>query len=480
MKFSIALVLVAFAALAFGWVTGQDVVLYASIACSAVAGLALLRSTLQERKAGGGAGRSKKRPAQSSDQPGAQRTKRKRRLPIGRRRRTESEKNQMFEPPPTVRTVRDPAEIARAQWPEQGGGSYVEGPGGSIMDFRSRLAAALDASPEADEGGTHRADQDLWADLEPEDVEEGDFSQEDAVAPAAIEPEDLSDLEEDDEEYEAADALSGEDSDLDEDEELAFARIKSAQPEESTLRAEAGIDDGEAVEADEEMADEEEEVAAAGLAVSRPSVDEAETRAPRGEDDEDDDVPIEWIPIEDLPQILRARRIGRDDADDKASSPAPSTRAGSGKAPTSPPRGGSRAKATRGKAKTTKAPSARKTSASDRKPRTRSGSAAAPAVRPRGQVRSKAEPEATALMEQPVARAAASEGMAEGAVSEDVAEDVIGEVAEGVVSGDVAEGGRSDESGEEQPLRNPRSPTAARAKLLSSAAEPPEGSDRRR
>lgn len=49
-KASIALVIVAFGTLAYGWVNGNDAVLYASIASSGIAGLALLRFTLSERR----------------------------------------------------------------------------------------------------------------------------------------------------------------------------------------------------------------------------------------------------------------------------------------------------------------------------------------------------------------------------------------------------------------------------------------------
>ncbi len=51
-KASIALVLLAFGALAYGWIAGNDIVLYGSIGASALAGLALLRSTMTDRKAG--------------------------------------------------------------------------------------------------------------------------------------------------------------------------------------------------------------------------------------------------------------------------------------------------------------------------------------------------------------------------------------------------------------------------------------------
>ena len=50
-KASIALVLMAFAALAYGWVAGNDAVLYGSIGASALAGLALVASQRSDHKA---------------------------------------------------------------------------------------------------------------------------------------------------------------------------------------------------------------------------------------------------------------------------------------------------------------------------------------------------------------------------------------------------------------------------------------------
>lgn len=49
-KASIGLVVLAFVTLAYGWVRGIDFLLYGSIAFSALAGVALLRSTLMERR----------------------------------------------------------------------------------------------------------------------------------------------------------------------------------------------------------------------------------------------------------------------------------------------------------------------------------------------------------------------------------------------------------------------------------------------
>jgi hypothetical protein len=49
-KASIALVALAFVTLAYGWVRGNDLLLFGSIAFSALAGVALMRSTIQERR----------------------------------------------------------------------------------------------------------------------------------------------------------------------------------------------------------------------------------------------------------------------------------------------------------------------------------------------------------------------------------------------------------------------------------------------
>ncbi|HEX2053108.1 MAG TPA: hypothetical protein VHJ78_05190 [Actinomycetota bacterium] len=53
-KASIALVLLAFGALAYGWIAGNDVILYGSIGASALAGLALAGSHLGDRKSPAG------------------------------------------------------------------------------------------------------------------------------------------------------------------------------------------------------------------------------------------------------------------------------------------------------------------------------------------------------------------------------------------------------------------------------------------
>jgi len=74
-KASIALVLVAFAALAYGWIAGNDTILYGSIGASALAGLALLASQRRDRKA---------RPATAVDPEREERPERPRREPRGR------------------------------------------------------------------------------------------------------------------------------------------------------------------------------------------------------------------------------------------------------------------------------------------------------------------------------------------------------------------------------------------------------------
>ena len=74
-KASIALVLVAFAALAYGWIAGNDTILYGSIGASALAGLALLASQRGDRKA---------RPATATDPEREERPDRMSREPKGR------------------------------------------------------------------------------------------------------------------------------------------------------------------------------------------------------------------------------------------------------------------------------------------------------------------------------------------------------------------------------------------------------------
>ncbi len=69
-KASIALVLLAFGALAYGWVANNDAILYGSIVASAFAGLALLGSTRSERQKGYGEApppRAERRPKEPKE-----------------------------------------------------------------------------------------------------------------------------------------------------------------------------------------------------------------------------------------------------------------------------------------------------------------------------------------------------------------------------------------------------------------------------
>lgn len=68
-KASIALVLLAFAALAYGWVSNNDAILYGSIVASALAGLALLVSTRSDRAGDGYAEAPPSRPERPARQP---------------------------------------------------------------------------------------------------------------------------------------------------------------------------------------------------------------------------------------------------------------------------------------------------------------------------------------------------------------------------------------------------------------------------
>ena len=72
-KASIALVLIAFAALAYGWVADNDAILYGSIGASILAGLLLLRATMADRKAYPQPGRAERpeRPAREPREPKA-------------------------------------------------------------------------------------------------------------------------------------------------------------------------------------------------------------------------------------------------------------------------------------------------------------------------------------------------------------------------------------------------------------------------
>jgi hypothetical protein len=158
LKASIALVGVAFAALAIGWITGQDLLLYASIACSALGGIALLRTTLAERK----------RTTAGEEAPAGRTRRRKTKLgqAAGKRKKPApsfAEEELVDEPRSSVRSVRglsSPDGAPTLLGPS--GAVHPDGePGdrapdgstaeGSVVDFRSRLAAALDTSSLEDE-----------------------------------------------------------------------------------------------------------------------------------------------------------------------------------------------------------------------------------------------------------------------------------------------------------------------------------------
>lgn len=146
-KASIFLVAAALITLAYGWVSGIDAVLYASIAFSAVAGLALLASTIADRK---------KYPREE---------------PQREARPASGETPRAFietPPPPPRRPVRPEPRYPQPEptfhWSEEEdiestlGGRGVDQPPGSpgSADFRSRLAEALAATD--DQTPTHRTD----------------------------------------------------------------------------------------------------------------------------------------------------------------------------------------------------------------------------------------------------------------------------------------------------------------------------------
>lgn len=137
-KASIFLVAAALITLAYGWVSGIDAVLYASIGFSAVAGLALLASTISDRK---------RFPREESP-------------PRPRIARGEAPTSAFAEPPPPPprRPLRPephyPPPEQTFRWSEEEelnrglGARETEEPAGSpgTSDFRSRLAAALAAT----------------------------------------------------------------------------------------------------------------------------------------------------------------------------------------------------------------------------------------------------------------------------------------------------------------------------------------------
>lgn len=85
-KASIALVLIAFGALAYGWLSNDDTILYASIGASILAGLFLLRATLADRKAGYAPEPKAPRPERPAREPRERKPKKGEAAPARQRR----------------------------------------------------------------------------------------------------------------------------------------------------------------------------------------------------------------------------------------------------------------------------------------------------------------------------------------------------------------------------------------------------------
>lgn len=198
-KASIALVLIAFGALAYGWLSNDDTILYASIGASILAGLFLLRATLADRKAGYAPEPKAPRPERPAREPRERKPRKGEAAPAARQRRgrLDSELTRQMdvatdddfedeEPfsslrPQTGRRDRLPAAPAGAAWAEaeqgyddtefeeedrgMGPPSYdadygdeeydddyaapaAQARGAAADDFRSRLAAVLGSAGE--------------------------------------------------------------------------------------------------------------------------------------------------------------------------------------------------------------------------------------------------------------------------------------------------------------------------------------------
>lgn len=195
-KASIALVLVAFSALAYGWIAGNDAVLYGSIGASALAGLALLASTRSDPGSSHQPLEYRDEPAPRPSRPRPDRSERKAKKRRGdvvtseeltRQLDVSGESQEFFdeqdEPPLRQRPTRRPVGRAPEEpdWaePEQtaySGGAQFDGPAypddeypdeqdedleeyvespervpvqpAAADDFRSRLAAVLGTSEE--------------------------------------------------------------------------------------------------------------------------------------------------------------------------------------------------------------------------------------------------------------------------------------------------------------------------------------------
>jgi hypothetical protein len=90
-KASIALVLIAFGALAYGWLSNDDTILYASIGASILAGLFLLRATLADRKAGYAPEPKAPRPERPAREPRERKPKKGEAAPARQRRGLDSD-----------------------------------------------------------------------------------------------------------------------------------------------------------------------------------------------------------------------------------------------------------------------------------------------------------------------------------------------------------------------------------------------------
>ncbi|MEX0790846.1 MAG: hypothetical protein WD178_08745 [Actinomycetota bacterium] len=162
-KASIALVLLAFGALAYGWVANNDVILYGSIAASILAGLFLLRATLADRKAGYPEPSRPARPERPAREP----------------RERKPKKSEEDYPSETTRQRRkgggrsDPGEMTSQMDVSADAGDFLGAESEQATPFRpqSRRRERLPAVPEGA----------AWADAR-EDYDDTDFEEEDRTA----------------------------------------------------------------------------------------------------------------------------------------------------------------------------------------------------------------------------------------------------------------------------------------------------------
>jgi hypothetical protein len=249
LKASIALVGVAFVALAIGWVTGQDPLLYASIVCSALGGIALVKTTLSDRKRGPASGEEQE-PRRAGGKKKVSRREAKKQETLGR----PVAAAELLEEDSSVRTLQGvPArndsgigehiDASQAQAPldEEAIAGYTDAPEPPEIDFRSRLAAALDTSS-----------------LEEQLEEEGD---------------------------------------QEEDDGLLVSRLRAKEGMAHTA-SEGGIEDDDVIEVDWR----EEE---AGRAVVGAVAQETPARMA------EEDITPDWIRIDDLPQIMESFGLTR-------------------------------------------------------------------------------------------------------------------------------------------------------------------------